>query len=83
MTSGYAVIELTGAAAFAVLQLRIEISSQLPSASVARLFSGHVALLYASGPARYRLHCQAAALESLWELLATFAKQADSYAQET
>lgn len=83
MSSGYAALELKGSNAFAVLQRGTEISRTQPSASVARLFYGHAAFIYARGPGCYRLHCGAAQLESVWELLATFAEQADSQAQAT
>ena len=79
MSSGYAVLELTGADLLPVLQRGTEISWQGVSASAARAFFGYAAVIYPhTDRARCRIHVSAAHLDGLWDLLGTFLRQADS-----
>jgi sarcosine oxidase gamma subunit len=81
MTSGYAMIALTGPDAFSVLQRGTEISLAEPSASATRAFGGYPVLLYAHSDGDgdgggYRLHVPRAYLEGLWALLERYSAQA-------
>jgi len=78
MTWGYAVIELNGPAAMGVLQRGTEITLDTPSASVARRFAGHDALIYARGPDSYRLHVLRPYLDAVWGLITSLGVDAVS-----
>ncbi len=68
-------LELHGPRAFEVLRMGTEISLDIPSASVARLFSGVELLLWRAGEQRFRLLVPVERAVFIRELLARFVQE--------
>ncbi len=78
VSDAYAVIEMGGQGALAVLQRGMDLCLTEPSGSVARRFHGYPLFLYQYAQAdTFRCHVRTPLLEGFWDLLAQVAQKSE------
>ncbi len=76
MSSAYILVEIKGDAALDLLNRGVDLDIDIASGSVVRSFRGFDVFIYRwQSETQFRMHCQHASLEAIWQLLQAFEKQ--------